>query len=189
MGDEMTDTSSKLSRTSVTLHWLVAVAMIFLLGVGIYMAQTSAYGLYPIHKSIGALVLLIIIPRVVYRVLNGWPPAAASYTKAEQQLSHLIHYILIIGTLVMPISGMLMSAMGGHGVIVFSIELVAMNPDAANPGKVIALNPNIAQAASLIHSVTGYLLAGSVILHIAGALKHHIIDKDGTLKRMLGKSV
>ena len=82
-----------------------------------------------------------------------------------------------------------MSAMGGHGVALFGIELVARNPDPINPKEVIALNAGIAKFAHTFHGLGGNILIAGVVLHIVGAFKHHIMDKDGTLRRILGAEV
>lgn len=185
----MTDTSTQMSKTSLTLHWLVALGMIALLGIGIFMAETEAYGLYPIHKSVGVLILLIVIPRIFNRLRNGWPPAAAEYKPSEKLLSSIVHYLLIIGTLLMPVSGAMMSALGGYGIDVFGLELVAQNFNPSSPEEFMPINADIASLASQVHSLTGYVLVAAIILHIAGAFKHHFVDKDGTLKRMLGKNL
>lgn len=163
-------------------HWTVALLMIGLLSVGIYMAEFSEYSLYPIHKSMGVLALLLILPRIVTRVIKGWPAAAGNYAAHEKILSKVAHWVLILGTLLMPISGMVMSGMGGHGISVFGIELMAKNVNAA--GKVEAINPAIAGFAHGAHGWIAYIVIGALVLHILGALKHHIIDKDRTLARI-----
>jgi len=89
----------------------------------------------------------------------------------------------------MPISGFMMSALGGHGVDFFGMELVARNPNPMNPQEVIALNGSLAQIGHTLHYLAGYTLIAAVVLHVIGALKHHVIDKDGTLRRMLGAEV
>ncbi len=82
-----------------------------------------------------------------------------------------------------------MSALGGQGVAVFGLELFARNPDPADPQKVIALDKGLAEFIGTVHFLVGYLLIVCVGLHVAGALKHHLIDRDGTLRRMLGSEV
>lgn len=69
------DTATILSTTTVRLHWLVALIMIGLIAVGIYMEEQEAYALYPWHKSLGVLILLLVVPRVIWRIMNGWPKA------------------------------------------------------------------------------------------------------------------
>lgn len=164
-------------------HWTVAWLMIGLLGVGVYMAEFSEYSLYPIHKSVGVLALLLILPRIVTRIIKGWPAAAGDYAAHEKILSKVTHWVLILGTLLMPVSGMVMSGMGGHGVSVFGLVLKERNLNAA--GEAEAINPAIAGFAHSAHGWIAYIVIGALVLHILGALKHHIIDKDRTLARMV----
>lgn len=183
----MLDTAKQLSRMTIVLHWLVGISIILLLAVGTFMANTETWSLYPWHKSIGILVAVVALIRVLWRMKNGWLTPVAQYTNIEINLAKLIHWVLIIGTVLMPLSGFLMSALGGNGVAFFGIELVARNPDVMDPTKVVAHNASLAGAFHFLHHWVGYILIGAIALHIAGALKHHIIDKDSTLKRMLGK--
>ena len=183
------DSPTRLGPNTLALHWIVAVMMIALLATGLYMAQTSTYGLYPWHKSFGVLIALFVVLRVAWRIRNGWLKPVGDYTSVEKRLSKLVHWLLIVGTVLMPVSGFMMSAMGGHGVSVFGVELIAHNPDPTDPQEVVALNATLARVGHLLHEWGGYLLIGAVLLHVVGALKHHLIDRDGTLRRMLGAEV
>jgi len=175
----------KLSAISISLHWLVALTMISLLSVGIFMAETETYSLYPIHKSVGVLILIAVLPRIIWRLINGWPEPVAQYSALEQGLAKLVHWLLLLGTLCMPISGMMMSGLGGHGIEVFGLELLASQYDPVSH-EAIPINSALAGIGYQVHGALAYLLVIALILHIAGALKHHVLDKDGTLKRMLG---
>lgn len=181
------DTVTILSKTTIRLHWLVAAMMIGLLAVGIYMEEQEVYALYPWHKSLGILILLIVIPRVIWRLLNGWPKPQSQYSSVEVYLAKLVHWLLIIGTVLMPISGIMMSGFGGHGIHIFGIELLAMNPDPTNPHEVIAINAMLADLGDELHGTGGDVLIIAIFLHALGAIKHHLVDKDNTLCRMLGK--
>ena len=183
------DTQTKLSTTTVRLHWIVAIMMICLLAVGIYMAETKTYALYDWHKSFGVLIVVFVLWRIYWRMKNGWPTPVRDYPSHEKMLSKLSHWLLIIGTLLMPMSGFIMSAIGGHGVDFFGIELVARNPDPVDPTKVIPHNGPVAGTAHTMHNIGGYVIVAALVLHIIGALKHHISDKDGTLRRMMGDEV
>ena len=180
------DTPSKLSTQTISLHWIVGTLMLMLLLTGVYMEQTAAYALYPWHKSFGVIAFGLVVLRVLWRMKNGWPPPIRDYPRWETVLSKIVHYLLLIGTVIMPISGFMMSALGGHGVALFGLELVARNPDPMNPEEVIPLHAFLANLAHTVHGIAGYSILVGVFLHIAGALKHHSIDKDGTLRRMLG---
>lgn len=184
-----TDTQARLSLNTIALHWIVGVMMIVLLATGIFMAQTETFVLYPWHKSFGVLIMLFVVLRVAWRMKNGWPTPVRDYASIEKKLSKIVHWLLLIGTVLMPVSGFLMSSMGGHGVHLFGLELFARNPDPANPQEVIALNGALAGMAHRVHGWAGYALVAGVVLHVTGALKHHVIDRDGTLRRMLGDTV
>lgn len=185
----MLDTKLKLSHQTIALHWVIALGMIMLLASGIYMHETDAYAIYPIHKSFGVLLFLIAIWRISWRYKNGWPEPIREYQKFEIKLSKIVHWILIIGTVMMPISGMMMSGMGGYGVAAFGLELIATNPSEADPMKMIPLNESLASLGHTVHSIGGKLIILALLLHVTGALKHHFIDKDDTLNRMKGKNL
>ena len=185
----MKDTKEKLSRLTIALHWLVGLTIIGLITVGIYMKENEAFALYPIHKSVGVLVFAFVLWRVVWRAMNGWPVPAGDYSTLEHILAKVVHWTLIAGTVLFPISGFVMSAAGGHGVAVLGVELVAANPDPANPGEVIALNAGMAGFAHNMHGILGNVMIAAILLHMVGAFKHHLSDRDGTLRRMLGARV
>lgn len=181
------DTPQQLSKTTIALHWIVGLSIIGLLAVGQAMDVFELYALYPIHKAFGFLIFFVVLARVAWRLKNGWPTPVSQYQRHEQILSKLVHWILIIGTVLMPVSGFLMSAVGGHGVDVFGLEIVAHNPDPLDPNKALAHNAAIAGFSHTMHDWLGKTMMAAVALHIIGALKHHHADKDNTLGRMLGK--
>lgn len=183
------DTHSKLSPNTLFLHWVVGIMMIGLLATGIYMEENEVFALYPWHKSFGVLIATFVLLRVIWRIKNGWLSPVRDYASIEKRLSKIVHYVLIIGSVLMPVSGFIMSVMGGHGVDFFGMELVARNPDPADPKEVIALNGTLAGIGHELHEIGGIAIIVGVILHVIGALKHHVIDKDGTLRRMLGVSI
>ena len=78
---------------------------------------------------------------------------------------------------------------GGIAALIFGAELFAKNPDLANPGRVAPMNESLAELASNTHSLMGYVIVIAIVLHIAGAIKHHRVYKDKTLDRMKGKTV
>ena len=185
----MNDTKSKLSKLTVRLHWVVGITIITLLSVGVYMKEFEAYALYPIHKSFGVLIFLVVLGRVIWRIKKGWPKPASDYKRIEQILSKITHWILIIGTVAMPVSGMILSGVGGFGFGIFGLSIAPENIDAAT-GEVTPFNTTISEIFGYgAHEVIGYTMIGAVALHIIGALKHHIVDKDGTLRRMAGADI
>lgn len=185
--NSMKDTLQKLSSTSVFLHWIVALFMIVLMGVGWYMAENDAYALYGLHKSFGLLIVVFVLWRLVHRLMNGFPKPLGQQGAGLNALATLVHWVLLIGTVLFPLSGMMMSVMGGHGLQLFGLELIANNPDLANPGKNLPLDGDMARNARQVHGLLLWVMLTAIVLHVAGALKHHLVDKDGTLKRIMGK--
>lgn len=181
------DTKEKLSRTSILLHWIVAITIICLLASGIYMEEQKVYALYPWHKSFGFIIMFFVLFRIYWRLKNGWPVPVSNYTDFEKKASKFAHWVLIIGTAIMPMSGFILSVVGGHGLDVFGFELFAKNYDPIDPKKTVAINQSLASLGHTIHHWLGYLMVATVFLHVIGAFKHHIVDKDNTLKRMLGR--
>lgn len=182
------DTKEKLSGMTITLHWVMAITMISLLAVGIIMHEMDnsafKFDLYHVHKSFGVVLFPIAIWRIVWRYKNGFPEPVGHYSNLEHILAKLMHYVLLIGTVLMPMSGMMMSGAGGHGIPVFFFELVSSN---YVDGAAVAFNSGAAKLGKEIHEIAANLLLLAIALHVVGAIKHHLIDKDATIKRMLGK--
>jgi cytochrome b561 len=184
----MSDTKQKLSGMTIGLHWLVGLGMIGIFIVGKYMEANEALQLYDLHKSIGILILIPVIARVMWRIRTGWPKPVSVYKKHEQILSKIVHWILLVGTVLFPLSGMMMSGAGGYGLEIFGLELLAANPDPNNPREMIPFNPMLAGIGHEMHEVLGKVMLISLVLHIAGAIKHSLFEKDRSMKRMLGNA-
>ncbi len=185
----MSDSRQKLSSLTVTLHWIVGLTVIGMLALGFYMATTRTRSLWDLHKSIGILIFVVILVRVVWRIRNGWPQPLGMYQRIERNLAQLVHWTLIIGTVVMPISGMVSSLAGGNELSVFGLQLIADNPDPSGKLRVLPYSKFMHEFVQDIHATVGWVLVVAITLHVSGALKHHFLDRDGTLRRMLGAKV
>lgn len=183
------DSVSGFTRTTIALHWLCACAMLAMLGIGLYMVRFEAWSFYPWHKAVGVGLLVLMLVRVAWRIRQGWPPPLSADSVAVQRIAKTVHWILIIGTVAMPLTGMLFSGASGHGFGIFGFPIVHEQPHPARPGQVIAYSAAWADAAQLMHAYIAYALIAAVALHVAGALKHHVIARDGSLRRMLGMSI
>lgn len=175
----------KTESVTIALHWIVAGSVVGLIPLGLYMTYTEAWGAYPIHKSIGVLVTPIILARVIWHSKHGRLSPVAKYTNTEIKLAKITHTLLLICTLAMPVSGMLISGASGHGFGIFAFELVPHKVDAE--GKVVPFSEFWMNVGYAAHHYIGFTIISLILIHIAGALKHHFIDKDSTLKRMIGK--
>jgi len=182
----MRDTKHKLSPLTTALHWFVGLTIMTLLAMGVYMDSYEVYALYDIHKSIGIIIVAFVLLRIIWRALNGWPEPVSQHSGIEYRMAKLVHWALITGTVVLPVSGMLMSVGGGHGLSIFGLELLSENVIPDNPQMAVPLNETLAQTGKCLHGIVGNVMIAAIVLHVIGALKHHIVNKDGTLHRMLG---
>ena len=179
----MKDQANKFSGITIGFHWVIALAMMGMLGLGLYLEDMprgpEKFALVGWHKTIGVMILLIAVPRVIWRLSNGMPHAASIMPKWQARSASIVHWFLLIGTVMMPVSGIMMTAGGGHPLDFFGVQLLAQGDKI----------PVLDQAGHILHGLGGKLILLAVILHIAGAVKHHVVDKDGTLRRMLGATI
>lgn len=181
------DHKHTLSNTTIALHWLCALAMLTMLAIGLYMVRFEAWPLYPWHKSAGVILFALMLYRAAWRIRQGWLPALTTASRVEQGVAKAVHWALIVGTLAMPLTGMLFSGASGHGFGLFGFAIVPEQHDPVHAGQVLPYSAAWADAAQLTHAWLAYMLIAAIVLHIAGALKHHVVAGDGTLRRMLGR--
>lgn len=160
-------------------HWLTAALMLMAFPLGVYMSDLplSPYKLQLIsyHKWIGVAVLLLFLPRVVVRLLRT-APAPVPAPRWQQRAASATHGLLYMLMLAVPVTGWLMSSAKGFPVVF--LGLVPL-PD------LVAKNQALGELFLAAHQSLNYALLALVGLHVAAALKHHFIDRDATLARML----
>jgi len=180
----MADSREKLSPVTVALHWLLGLAIIGLLAVGLYMHDLPKgefrSWLYGWHKVIGTTVLMVAALRILWRWRSGMPKPVADYPQWQRSAARASHYLLLFATVLMPLSGAALSYGGGHPVPILGLFQI---------GPPVAKIEWLSSAGHAIHEYGGWALIGIISLHVAGALKHHLVDRDGTLRRMLGARV
>lgn len=172
-------------RLTRILHWLSALILIGLLASGIYMADGHSYAFYDWHKAFGVIALCLILFRFLHRAKHPWPSSTIG-TKYEKSVKR-VHNLLLIGGILLPITGLLYSGLGGFGVSLFGLTLIPNGYNAS--GEVIAFHKFGSDLGKLLHFYLGYLFTALVILHIAAALKHHFINRDQTLNNMLKSQI
>jgi len=178
----MKDEGVRYGAMSIINHWTVATLIILMLAIGLYMGvlpKGSEKGQWvDLHKSIGILVLFLGAWRVLWRVVHRFPDDIADMPPWQQFIAKSCHILLLTAILVMPISGYMTSSMGGHPVTFFGLFAMPALPQ----------NEAISRAASSVHSYVAWILIGLIALHVFGAIKHHAVDRDATLRRMLGRA-
>lgn len=176
-----TDTSYGL--ISKSMHWIIGGLMIFLLYLGITMEamppspdKWQAYGL---HKALGILVLALVIARIIWKHIAGKMPPIETHKSWERMLSTAVHVLLYLGMIGLPLSGWVMSSAGGHPIHFFGLFEVP---------PIVGENKEIGDIAHSIHGLAGSAIIAAIALHFIGAAKHHILDKDSTVMRMVSKN-
>jgi cytochrome b561 len=178
---QLKNSEQGFGAVAIAVHWIAALTIIGLFATGLYMRSLSYYdSLYqvlpPIHKGIGILLFMLIVFRLIWRVVNVQPKPLENHSKAEKVGAKLAHLGLYLLMLVVMISGYLISTAKGHPVDVFGLfEVPALISEGESQGDL----------AGMIHEYVAYVLIGLAVLHALGALKHHFIDKDRTLLRMI----
>lgn len=168
---------------TVTLHWLVAIAVFCLFGLGLWMTGLDYYDSWYKqgpwwHKSIGILLFFVVIFRLCWRVLTPPPVALASHKLWETKLAHMTHLLLYFLLFAIMLSGYLISTADNRPIEVFGWFAI--------PATITSL-PNQEDIAGWTHLILASTLIGLALLHAVAALKHHFIDRDRTLMRISGR--
>ncbi len=177
------NTNQNFGLISKGFHWGIALLILGLLVMGYYMVGLTAspfmFTLYGLHKSFGILVFGLVVLRLLWRIASIPPDALLSHKPWEKHLSKLVKLVLYASMIGMPLSGLVMSFSGGYPVRFFGVELPTL----------IGKDEDLSELMELVHLYVSYAFLISLFLHVLGALKHHFIDKDKTLKRMSGSIV
>ncbi|MBE2259794.1 MAG: cytochrome b [Rhodobacteraceae bacterium] len=165
---------------AITLHWLMAVLLIGLFGLGLYMSDLplspDKLMFYSWHKWAGVSAFLLVLLRLAWRVGHPPPPLPEAMPRWQQAASHGLHHLLYLLMVAIPLTGWLMSSAKGFQTVYFGIVPL---PDLLGKDK------ELGELLEDIHSALNFGLAGLVVAHVIAALKHHLVDRDDVLSRML----
>ena len=168
------------------LHWLIAVLVLLALGIGMilgflgfdgtreFFGKTVTDALYTTHKTVGVLILVLMLSRLGVRLVLGVPPYRPPLGGFERVASHTVHGLLYMALLVMPILGGLATAAGGYPVSFFGWTL---------PG-LIGKDQALSERLFSLHGRVGWVLLGLIVLHVGAALWHWRVKRDGVMARM-----
>lgn len=175
------NTTKSYGRVSILIHWISALTVFSLFGIGLYMMSLSYYDpLYRTlpwwHKSVGLTLFALTLIRLVWKLINPKPAALPEHGEWTIRLAKLGNHLIYLLLIAIMVSGYLISTADGRGISVFGWFDVP------------ALITGIEGQEDLAGTVHFYLAWTLVILaagHGLAAIKHHLIDKDDTLKRMI----
>lgn len=179
------NSSTRFGHLSVLLHWLMALAVYGMFALGLWMVTLGYYDSWyhpapELHKSIGITLFAVMILRVIWRFISPPPKPLSSYSTLTRLSAVSVHLLLYGILFAIFISGYLISTADGKPIEVFGLLSVP------------ATLEGVAGQADLAGDIHLWLAWSVVILsglHALAALKHHFIDRDNTLKRMLGSRI
>ena len=176
----MNTSLQRYTGVAIALHWLIAVAILgtFLLGQYMTNLQLSPakLKLYSYHKWIGVTIFLLVLMRIAWRLAHRPPLPPASMPAWQHSAASIAHFFLYALTLAIPVSGWLMSSASGFQVVYLGVIPI---PD------LLAKSKDAAQELKQLHEALNWLMVLVVAMHVAVALKHHLMDRDDVLQRML----
>jgi cytochrome b561 len=168
----------RYTTPAIALHWLLALMIIGSFGLGIYMSDLpfspSRVKLYNWHKWAGVTILVLSFVRLAWRATHR-PPADLAMPAWQATAAHATHHLLYALFFIVPLVGWAYSSAAGFSVVWFGVLPL---PD------FVPVDKALAEAIKPWHERSAMLMAALVLLHIAGALKHQFIDRDGLIARM-----
>lgn len=178
---KITNSANRYGWLSMLFHWSIAVGFIaqfYLIYRRPYFPEDSPERLQYIllHKSLGITLLFAGILYILWHFVTPKPPYAAKVKPWETQAAHITHGLLYLLMLIMPISGYMISMAAGIATSWFGYVELPM---------LIGKNDHIRGVAKAIHEYGSFTLIGLAAIHTLAALKHHFINHDNTLRRML----
>ena len=177
----MTDTPDSYGAVSRFNHWFTAALVIGLLAIGLYFedmprGDEKTYWV-KLHIAVGTLSLAFLAFRVIWRFI-GRTPELLPQPVMLQRLTRLVHGLLLLGIAVLIVTGPVLVWSGGRAISVFDWFSIA------SP---IGEMHDLHEVLETVHAIAGKVVLIALILHVGAVMKHVVIDRDGTLQRMLGR--
>jgi cytochrome b561 len=175
------DSCTGYGLVSILLHWSMAILLAALIWLGWTFEELPRgpeRAFYTgLHVSFGLLFLLLAVARLVWRAASGMPQPATQGSPLLERLAAIVHRLLLLAMIVLPLSGLLLVAAGGRVPQFFGLPV---------PLPFVPQSEGLHEAGEVVHKVAANLvLLPLLALHVLGALKHHLLDRDATLRRML----
>ena len=171
------------TRTAVALHWIMALLILATLPLGLIMTEMplspQKLQYYSWHKWLGVTVFGLAVLRLTWRATHPPPPLPASVPAWQRQAAHTLHWALYALMLAIPLVGWLMSSAKGIQTVYLGVLPI---PD------LLSKDEALGEALAAVHAWLAYVLIALLVVHVAAALKHHLIDRDDVLSRMLPRT-
>jgi cytochrome b561 len=178
----MANTQSSVGYTGTAkfLHWLILALLIAQFVVAWTMPHmrrdTQPDTLINLHFSIGVVILAVVIVRLAWRATHGEPAPLAGLPAWQLKSAHAVHWLLYVLLFVVPVLGWINASWRGFPVVMFGLEL---------PKLIATRDPSWGWTGDVHGLLANYAMLALVGLHVAAALYHRFIRRDGVLQRML----
>ena len=184
-------TSVRYTGVAIALHWLIALCVFGLLAVGFWMtdaieeeaSRQAAFTAYQWHKTFGIMVLLLTALRLVWRLTHRAPPLPPGMPAWQQAAAKVSHWGFYALTLAVPLAGWAMVSASPYGFPTMLFGVIEWPH--IGPLTRVADKQAVAEALSETHEYLAIALLVLIGLHVAAAVKHQWLDRDGLLARML----
>jgi cytochrome b561 len=165
--------------TAIAFHWGIAILIVASFTLGLYMVELklspAKLKLYSWHKWLGVTIWMLVVLRLLWRATHEPPPLPAM-PAWQRRAAAFAHWLLYLLLLVIPVSGWLFSSASGFPVVYLGVLRL---PD------LVAKDKGLAEVLHEVHELLNYILLAVVIVHVVAAIKHHLVDRDPVLHRML----
>lgn len=171
------NTNETYGSVAKFLHWFMAIIIIGMLIFGFFLEDLKDPLFYKIHKAIGFLLLVLVIARIFWRIINPVPSYDKSFPKLLGYLAHLGHYTLYFLMIAMPLSAFIASNANLRPtsfLFLFDMPLLFSEK-----------NQELASFLMKIHGLLALAFIAVIVAHFSASLYHHFYRKDNVLLRML----
>ncbi|MFM8813170.1 MAG: cytochrome b [Methylophilaceae bacterium] len=192
--------TQRYTKTAIILHWLIGALIVFMFLLGWYMTElpkdadkVMSFDLFDLgiaqwnvaqemsprtfyfnlHKSLGVTILALVLFRIYWRLSHRPPALLSSLNAWERKLAAGGHHSLYLLMVLIPVAGIIMSLYSKYGLQWFGIKLLEGLD-----------NKDLRETFAEVHELLGTAMLVVLAVHVLGALKHRLIDKDDTMKRM-----
>ena len=175
-----TTAKSRYSYGAMIFHWIIAVAVIWnwrLAENAHHVSSEEAGAIFADHKALGITILALTVGRILWRLTHKMPALPSNYATWEKVLARATHAIFYFLLIALPLAGWIANSLSGRSIDVFGLFTIPPLP--------VGQNGKLGSDIYSVHATAGSIMIYLIGLHILGALKHTLFNRDGGIFRML----
>lgn len=175
---------SRYNAVAIFLHWVIALLVLFMIGLGLYMDHVPVSDpgpLHQLHKSVGIVTMLLIVVRVIWRLTHKAPALPKDMPTAQRMVAGGMEGLLYLYQIVLPVTGWLMVSSMAMPIVLFGLvswPLIPLPQSVMDSGSLAEIMPDV-------HNWLAWTFGGFIALHVLAALYHRFIRKDQVVQRIL----